>query len=217
MSGCTRALLRGRDRSRRRRTGHVGDRTRLRLDRGHLLPNVTRDVARPQEPEDHGDDGADRGDHPADDEPEEESRHPDRGRDRPQARAGDVRVSWLVSLTARLALDSIALRSRVSTMCRLSRRDDSALCAGRVSRQVADAVLRPTGRYPLVDIRTHHDLLRPGARVLLGALVRRVDAELAAVKNCRPSAWSRWSSGPSVMRMSRFGSTFAVTRKNTSA
>ena len=79
-----------------------------------------------------------------------------------------------------------------------------------------DAVLGPTPRYPLADLLTHHDLLGPRPGVLLGQLVGRVDPELAAVE-LRPGAWSSWSSGPSVMRTSRFGSTFAVTRKKTSA
>ena len=130
---------------------------------------------------------------------------------------GTCGVSWLVSLTARLALDSIALRSRVSTMCRLSRRDDSALCAGRVSRQVADAVLHPAAALPA---RGHpHSSRSPRAR---GASPPRAACASRRCRACRrrtavPGAWSRWSSGPSVMRMSRFGSTFAVTRKNTSA
>ena len=46
---------------------------------------------------------------------------------------GACGVSWLVSLKSRPAVDSIALRSRLSTTCRLSRRGDSALCGGRVS------------------------------------------------------------------------------------
>ena len=59
-------------------------------------------------------------------------------------------------------------------------------CMSRTSPSLAAASSvsgrHPARRYPLADVLTHDDLLRPRTRVLLGQLVRRVDAELAAVE-----------------------------------
>ena len=104
-----------------------------------------------------------RGDDPADDETEQETRDPDREGDRPEARAWDV--GGVVSGVAQDGPEA-----------------DSTMWGRRVRREVADAVLRPAPRYPLPDFLTHDDLLGPRTRVLLGQLVGRVDAELAAVE-----------------------------------
>ena len=69
----------------------LGGRPCLRLDLRHVFSHVARDPARPEEPEDDREDRADHGDDPADDETEQQARHPDGEADRPQTRAGDVR------------------------------------------------------------------------------------------------------------------------------
>jgi hypothetical protein len=99
----------------RRDRRHVRNGARLGRDVRYLLAHAARDVSRPQDPEDDGEDGADRRHDPADDEAEQEARNPDREADGPEARARCVR--GVVARVAQLApcLDSTDRRSTMST------------------------------------------------------------------------------------------------------
>ncbi len=68
----------------------VRDPARLGRDDRHVAAHVARDVACPEEPEYDGQNRADRGHEPAENEPEQETGDSDREADRPEAGPGSV-------------------------------------------------------------------------------------------------------------------------------
>ena len=131
-------------------------------------PALAHDVVDPPDAEEHHDHGADGDDPPAHEQADEREGDSDGYADRPDACCRRVTVLGLVQRSSGLRVACSSIQS-----CRISPVNVVA---------VASRPYSASGCRQGLDLSRHLDLLRPRPRVLLGQLVRRVDAELAAVE-----------------------------------
>ena len=162
-----------------------------------------------------------RDDQPADDQADEEARRR-RPRSRSASRLGRCGRPVLGASSPRLPC-----RSPLGFNPRLSWRvNDVTVDATRPDSDGSGRCLRPIAAMPVlvpaaVDERLHL-VASSRSRAATPACPPRGPCAWRRCRACRRrtgsvGAWSRWSSGPSVSRTSRSGSTFAPTRKKTSS
>src|SRR5215210_6111768 len=175
-------------------------------------------VAGPEERKDGCDDHAGDDDRQADDEPYEDARDADGEPDRPNARRGQMRLvvsavrlqlrpsSALVrgESTRRIRPAGERLRQRRNKRCKAPRRPScsAARASSPYSLQRASTRAFTSGVNSISGGHSRVPSSRPFAVASMPIL---------PPTNCRVGAWSRWSSGPSVSRTSRLGSTLAPT------
>ena len=206
----------------------LGDGAELRRRRGGARARCLhgmRDeqVADPQEAEDERDDRADdqRGD--ADDEPDEDAGDADREADGPEAGRRTVRirgglfVGSLVGSVLRLSIQPFRPAAcPTPNPPALPARPTAAIQHGSAVGGRGQPELGPPGVDALLHLGAHLDLGRP-LRAPSSGPFAVASKPILPPNDGSTDAWSSWSIGPSARTTSRFGSTFAQTRKNTSS